>query len=138
MGTMLRFFMDASHSPNSVALLDLEQLHMLLEAGASDSFGLLREILDLYEEESRVKLGELQAGLDSGDHASMGRAAHALAGSSANIGGRAVWQQAKELEDSCKNGQGPDMPAKVQSLEEVYWRTLDELKAFLARAESGN
>ncbi len=126
--------MDDSTRLDSSSLLDLEQLQMLLEAGAGDSFDLLREIVGLFEEESHAKLAELKAGLVAGDYGSVGRAAHALAGSSANIGGRRVWQLARELEDCCRNGRGPDIPGRVQALEECFHRTLDALKAFLAPA----
>lgn len=108
---------------------------MLIEAGASESLELFREILDLFEEESIRKLEELAACQECGDFDGMGRSAHALAGSSANIGGREVWQQAKEIEDLCKSGQGQDAVRLIPELKATYLLTMDALRAYSARLD---
>ena len=118
-------------------LLDREQLQMLVEAGAGESVEMLRELLSLFAEESEQKLDELRASKETGDYARMSRAAHALAGSSANVGGRQVWIDAKEIEDLCKAGNGPVAAEKLPRLIETYRETLLQLNRFADQLESG-
>jgi HPt (histidine-containing phosphotransfer) domain-containing protein len=111
-------------------LLDMEQLQMLMEAGADESVEMFREILSLYEEESRQKLDDLETARTRGDYESFGRAVHALAGSSANIGGRRVWLTAKDLENLCKEGQGPKAAESLDSLKQLHSMTLARLQEY--------
>jgi HPt (histidine-containing phosphotransfer) domain-containing protein len=127
--------MSEPDNPSPSSLLDQEQLQMLIEAGASESLELFREILDLFEEESIRKLEELAACEVSGDFEGMGRSAHALAGSSANIGGREVWQQAKAIEDLCKSGNGRDAVRLLPELTTTYHLTIEALRAYSARLD---
>lgn len=125
--------MSVQENSNSPSLLDREQLEMLTEAGSPESVELFREILELFEDESRRKLEDLTACMESGDYEGMSRSAHALAGSSANIGGREVWQQAKRIEDLCKTGQGKDARELLPELKATYQSTLNALKAYSAQ-----
>ena len=117
------------------SLLDHEQLQMLIEAGASESTELFKEILELFEEESDRKLVELQEQKVSRDFENMSRSAHALAGSSANIGGREVWLQAKEIENLCKSGKGPKAVELLPRLVETYHQTIVAMKAYAAELD---
>jgi HPt (histidine-containing phosphotransfer) domain-containing protein len=127
--------MSEQHNRSPSSLLDPEQLQMLIEAGAAESVELFREILDLFEEESRRKLEELAVSHESGDFETMGRSAHALAGSSANIGGREVWQQAKKIEDLCKEGNGQAASRLLPQLQVTYDRTIEALRAYSDRLD---
>jgi len=120
----------------SGSLLDPDQIKMLIEAGASDSLELFNEILALFEEESRSKFKELHAGMEAGNFDSVGRAAHALAGSSANIGGREVWLRARDIENLCKSGNGPEAVELIPALELTFQETMIQLKHFVAQLES--
>lgn len=124
---------DQSHG----ALLDPEQINMLLESGADDSLALFIEILGLFEQESQAKFDELRATRESGDHVAFSRAAHALAGSSANIGGRAVWLLARDMENLCKRGEPEKAVARLPELERLYQETLVQMKEYVRRIESG-
>ena len=88
-------------NPTDSTLLDTEQIQMLIEAGASESMELVNELLDLYEGESLEKVGELKSHAENGDYEALSRSAHALSGSSANVGGRLVWQLTKQMENLC-------------------------------------
>ena len=112
------------------SLLDKEQLQMLIDAGGSESYDLFNEILELYIEESSIKIEEIKTYRDSGDFEMMGRAAHALSGSSANIGGLRVWKISKEMENLCKGDNGHQAAVHIAELESVYLRTVEALKAF--------
>jgi HPt (histidine-containing phosphotransfer) domain-containing protein len=117
-------------------LLDPEQIQMLLEAGADDSLELFTELIGLFEEESQVKLEEIRNSHSDGDFESLGRAAHALAGSSANIGGREVWLKAKEVENLCKSGQGNETGHLLEDLQSTYAETMIQLRYFISQLDS--
>jgi len=104
---------------------------MLIEAGASESMELVRELLDLYEGESLQKLEELKASCAAGDYEAMSRSAHALSGSSANVGGRLVWQLTKQMENDCKQGRGAVAAKMLGALENAHKQTLIGLREFL-------
>ncbi|MGC9450814.1 MAG: Hpt domain-containing protein [Oceanipulchritudo sp.] len=118
----------AQNSPDD--LLDRQQLQMLMEAGAEESLEMFLEILSLFEEESLQKLQDLEDTRARGDWESYARAAHALAGSSANIGGRKVWLVAKEMENLCRDGQGPKAAESLENLRELHSRTLARLRDY--------
>jgi HPt (histidine-containing phosphotransfer) domain-containing protein len=119
-------------------LLDPEQIKMLLESGADESIELFNEILGLFEEESDTKLREMRTARETGDIDAFGRSAHALAGSSANIGGRAVWLKAKDMENLCKAGNGQQALSMVPDLEELYRETLVQMHLYVDRIQSGD
>ena len=118
------------------ALLDPEQIRMLLESGADDSLDLFNEILVLFEEESRSKLEEMKATRDAGDFEAFSRAAHALAGSSANIGGKVVWLMARDMENLCRGGQPEKAIAMLPELEELHKETLIQMRHFVDQSRS--
>ncbi len=118
------------------SLLDPEQITMLIEAGAENSLDLFSEILALFEEESRSKLAELKACRDNGQYESLGRAAHALAGSSANIGARQLWQDAKAVENLCREGKGAEAAERIPQLEETLDESLLQLRHFVSNLDT--
>ena len=118
------------------SLLDPEQIAMLIEAGADNSPDLFNEILALFEEESRAKLAEMNACRESGQYESLGRAAHALAGSSANIGARQLWQDAKSVENLCREGKGPEAARQIPLLKEILDESLIQLRHFVSGLDS--
>lgn len=119
-------------------LLDPVQIQMLLEAGAEDSLELFSELIGLYEEESQEKLVEIRKHYADQNFDSLGRAAHALAGSSANIGGSQVWMKAKEVENLCKAGNGDEAGLLVEHLQATYDETIAALHAFISQLESSS
>lgn len=120
---------DTSESDPSARLLDREQLDMLVEAGGDDS-SLVREILSLFESESADKLKELRECEAQADYERLSKAAHALAGSSANIGGRELARQAREIENLCKNQRGEEAVGLVGPLAATYQDTILALRQF--------
>ena len=120
--------LEPDYSDSFAHLLDHEQLEMLIEAGGDDSTSLLDEIFGLFESESLEKLEELQNYQVQANYEKLGKAAHALAGSSANIGGRELSRKAKQIEDLCKNQKGEEAAALVDSLEITYRDTILALK----------
>ena len=121
---------------NPFPLIDPEQISMLMEAGGDESTDLFNEILVLFEEESRNKLGQIQTAAQTRDYHTLGRAVHALAGSSANIGGREVWLFSREIENLCKDDRGEEALGRIPALLSLFEQTLDQLRTF-AIARSG-
>lgn len=117
-------------------LLDPVQIQMLLEAGADESLDLFTELIGMYEEESQEKLDEIKKSYREGSFDSLGRAAHALAGSSANIGGREVWLKAKEVENLCKAGNGDEAGLLVEQLQVTYDETIIQMHHFISQLEN--
>ena len=115
-------------------LLDQEQLEMLVEAGGDDSSSLLNEIFGLFESESSQKLEELRRHRAERNFEMLGKAAHALSGSSANIGGRELARKAKEIENLCKSQQGESAASLLDELETVYRDTVIALNKFSGRS----
>ena len=120
------------NSDQSYTLLDLSQVNMLLESGGEESIELINEILVLFEDESRVKFSDLKAAKANSDVEAFGYASHAVAGSSANIGGYVVWQKAKVMENSCKTGDPQVAFSMLDELETDFNGTLAQLKAYVA------
>ena len=120
------------NSDQSYTLLDLSQVNMLLESGGEESIELINEILVLFEEESRVKFSDLKTAKAKSDVEAFGFASHAVAGSSANIGGVVVWQKAKDMENNCKTGDPQVAFSMLDELEIDFDATLAQLKAYVA------
>ena len=122
--------MDTSDN-SSQPLLDPEQIKMFLESGADESIDLFNEILCLFEEESQAKFQDMRESRESGDFERFSRAVHALAGSSANIGGKAVWLRARDMENMCKSGNGLQAVAMLDDLEGLYKETLIQMRSYI-------
>ena len=119
------------HANHSDPLLDLSQVNMLLESGAQESVDLFKEILLLFEEESKTKLDALRTAIAEANQEAFANAAHALAGSSANIWGRNVWLKAKEMENLCRNGAPEKAFPMLAGLEGEFAETLKQLHLYL-------
>jgi HPt (histidine-containing phosphotransfer) domain-containing protein len=114
-------------------LLDLSQIDMLLESGAQESVDLFNEILSLFEEESKIKLDALRSAVVEANQEAFANAAHALAGSSANIGGRNVWLRAKDMENLCREGVPEKAYPMLADLEAEFAETLQQLRLYVGR-----
>jgi HPt (histidine-containing phosphotransfer) domain-containing protein len=119
----LAFHMENPSIDLSSPLLDSDQVQMLISSGGDDAGDLIEEILELFEEESTETIASMEASINAGNSAQLAKSAHALAGSSANIGATQLWQSAKNLENSAKEGCCP--PAEViDELKSLYGETI--------------
>jgi HPt (histidine-containing phosphotransfer) domain-containing protein len=126
--------MSTQENSPDLSLLDPEQLEMLSDTGTDDGPSLLLEILDLFEQESTQKFRELAEAVAAEDIEALGRDAHSIAGSSANIGGRELWRQAKDIENRCKTRERLDqIPRLVDELRQTYSKTLAALRSYAAQ-----
>jgi two-component system, sensor histidine kinase and response regulator len=92
----------------------------------------LAELLQTYLEESEVLLANARSTLAQGDAAGLRLAAHALKGSSATVGARAMAQACEALEECGRSG---DLAPAAPLLDEVEraWRAAKGAVAPLAR-----
>jgi HPt (histidine-containing phosphotransfer) domain-containing protein len=100
---------------------------------AQESVDLFKEILSLFEEESRTKLDVLRTAMAEANQEAFANAAHALAGSSANIGGRNVWLRAREMENLCRDGTPEKAFPMLAELEGEFAETLKQLHQYLSQ-----
>lgn len=118
--------------PESDPLLDwtvLENFRQLQEPGAPD---IVAQLMDLFLQELPDKLAALDTALQSRDAARVGRAAHTLKGSSANIGARRVAKVCLEIEQCSQAGDLDAARAWMPRLE----RELADTRDALTRAQS--
>lgn len=102
----------------------------LLTLGGEGASELLIELVDLYLEDSAVRMAEAQGGFQDQDPEQVSRAVHALKSSSANMG-------AIELSQLCANleavGSGeeltPELLAKLEGMHAEVQAALRELRA---------
>lgn len=117
-------------SDSQAKMMDAEQIDMLVETGGEAAGELMEELLELFTSECESKMheitGALAAGLGAADQAS--KQAHAIAGSSANIGAKQLWRVAKQLESQCKDGSMAAAAATFEQLKADYITTVEILR----------
>lgn len=109
----------------------IENLRSLAEEG-DDSF--LREIIDIYFQDTPARLAELRALLGGGDTTAFVRAAHTIKGSSSNVGAEQVRAIAESLEHQARQTPTPpldSMAPLVDSLDKAYATARTELEKLL-------
>ncbi len=106
----------------------IETLRSLSENG-DDSF--LREIIDIYLQDTPERLADLKRLLNGEDPAAFVRAAHTIKGSSSNIGAEEVRSLSEVIEAQAKNTTPASLSDKVTELETAFSRAKIELKKLL-------
>lgn len=86
------------HEINRLPLIDNDQIEMLVEAGEDAAAELIQELLDLFTAESGPHLEALKVAVLTSDFDVASRVGHALAGSSANLGGLRLATLSKAIE----------------------------------------
>lgn len=112
-------------------LIDREQIDGLIAAAGVDA---TREILDAFRRSTDGLLAKLREDLARGDFTEAARTAHAIKGSSANVGALMLSSAARSVEEACKT---QDCGAALGEIEDVgaqFAATLNALDAILAEA----
>ena len=78
--------------------LDFERV----EEATGGDYEFMKELVDLFLEDAAERLRELEAALASNDAEQLGKCAHKLKGSSANVGADHMSHLAKNLEERAK------------------------------------
>ena len=109
--------------------LDIAQLQVLSSL-EEDQPGLLKELVDVYAEQSLVVLGELRVAASIGDRSAVWKAAHALKGVSANLGVRRVVTLCAGIEDRAREGSLEGVDVALEHLTEELTSARRALDAF--------
>lgn len=104
--------------------IDPEQFNMLVETGEDAAAELIIELVDLFQQEAGPRLDSLQASLEAQDAVAMARHAHALAGSSANLGAQRLWRVCKIMEESAPRPDWERLSACMGLVRHEYEETL--------------
>jgi len=121
------FRFDATHGPemDEALVLDEATFGALQELAGDDDPDLVAELVELFLDDSRVRMGEIRSALDAGDGERVGRAAHALKSSSANIGALAFSGLCAELERTARRD--GTSPTELEELVDRALRTYGEV-----------
>jgi PAS domain S-box-containing protein len=114
-------------------LLDEEKLKLWFKTFGS---GKLRELIGTYRSSSAESFRNLNASLAVKDVAQMGRVAHKIAGSAANLGFSALHRQGLDAENAAKKGDDGKALSLGASMADIQARSWQALEAWLAKAES--
>jgi signal transduction histidine kinase/CheY-like chemotaxis protein/HPt (histidine-containing phosphotransfer) domain-containing protein len=85
-------------------------------------------LVDAYLRDGDTRLRDMRAAADRGDSAEVGRLAHSLKSSSANLGATPLAQRARSVEEAARRGTLADPAASVAVLEKLYADTALALK----------
>ena len=91
-----------------------------------------RRILELYLGDSPARMASLRQALANGDRQAMETAAHALKGSSANLGASGLAEHCHTLERQCRDAIPADAGAKLDALETEYTRVERAMRELLS------
>ncbi len=113
-------------------VLQEEPIARLREMGQALGREVPRRILELYLGDSPARLSALRRALADGDPQALERAAHALKGSSANLGASDLAELCHQLERLSGGDQVPaDAAARITALEAEYERVEQAMRALL-------
>ena len=87
----------------------------------------LKELVDVFIEDTEVRLQELKAALDGGDPAQLGRTAHQLKGSTANMGAESMAALARVLEEMGKKDAMQEAAPTFEGLRHEFGRVCAKL-----------
>jgi CheY-like chemotaxis protein len=109
-------------------VLDHQRLAELKDLAADEKAGWLRELVQEYLADAARRLGELHEAIESGDVAAVGRIAHALKGSSRNLGIVNVVPACEKLQAAGESGIRETFPDLLEQLAKELTRAKTELE----------
>jgi signal transduction histidine kinase/CheY-like chemotaxis protein/HPt (histidine-containing phosphotransfer) domain-containing protein len=107
---------EATGLPGGV--LDLVVLQNLRELQLPDGSDVLAKVIELFSEDTPKRLAEIKGIIERGDAAALARSAHALKGSSGNLGASRLVKLAVALEAASLDGnldKAPDLLARLET-----------------------
>ena len=107
------------------SILDLDRL---LEVYDDDHEGML-ELLEMMLKNNSGKLAELERAAEAQDLTGVQKAAHAMKGSSGNVGGMEVHRLAKEIEEIARDGSWEGIHERVKSVHAAFNRLRREVES---------
>jgi HPt (histidine-containing phosphotransfer) domain-containing protein len=110
------------------SVIDMERINDATDGDTE----FLRELVACYLDDAALKLRELNQAIESSDPLVLGRTAHQLKGSSANMGAIAVSEIAKELESIGRANKVAGAKALIKGLEAEFALVVRELTQLTA------
>jgi histidine phosphotransfer protein HptB len=114
-----------------VSPLDLKALDDLRALNPDDP-SFLRELIQIYLDDSPKQIAEIESALAAGDALKLTRAAHSLKGSSANFGAAPLRAVAEKVEHLGRANSLGEVPAQLPELKAEYDRVKAALEAQMA------
>ena len=112
-------------------VLETEPIARLREMGRALGNQIPRRILELYLGDSPTRLTALRRGIAEGDVQAIERAAHALKGSSANLGASGLAEHCHQLEKLSAGAVPAGAEARLVALETEYGRVEQAMRRLL-------
>lgn len=113
--------------------IDPHALRALQELNPGDD-SFLRDLIQIYLEDTPRRLAEIDDGLGRGDGRQLAIAAHSLKGSTANFGAESFRRQCEKIEQLGRAGALDDVRPLLPALREEFGRVRAELEALLPPA----
>ena len=111
-------------------LVEVEQLDGLLEVAGPDG---VKAILEAFWRSTDELLAKLRRQIAENDYAAIAASAHAIKGSSSNVGALALAKSARDLEADAKSGDENALQSGIQQADATYLKTRDAFETLLAR-----
>jgi two-component system, sensor histidine kinase and response regulator len=118
---------------NEQPLIDMNFLDVIASLDTTGSDHILEKVVRLFFNNSPALLSEIHAAAAREDHDALGRAAHTLKSTSANLGARSLAELCRTLEAQCRMDVPGDTAALVAQIEGEYARVLCALEEELTR-----
>jgi two-component system, sensor histidine kinase and response regulator len=111
--------------------LDHSVLDRLRTLQSEDEPHLLKDLIEMFLEDTEERLGKLREAVREGDAESLRHEAHSLRGSSANMGAPAMARISRDLERAGDSDDLGDAPGLLGSLEQEFGRVRPALQTVL-------
>ena len=117
----------------SLDVLDMSVMEQLLSLD-DGAFGLLEEMLALYDEDTPDRIVAMEATLASGDMADMADVAHAIKGAASTMGAPRVRAIAATMEGAGRSGKWDGDPHMLMGLlKETFTESSEAIVDFIAK-----
>ncbi len=111
-----------------VPLINLAHFEQLRELDTDGGMGLAQEVIEIFLETSPKEVGRVKSALAQADVVALGKAAHSLKSSTANVGAQRLSGYYLELEKLCRAQNMPAASAMVEKVLREHAMAVQELK----------
>lgn len=116
---------------SNVPVIDSAAIDTLAAINPDDGGEFVREILQIFLEDTPARIGDLEEALRSGDNAKFVRAAHSIKGSASNVGALLLREIAEQLEQHSRDVGIDDVDLLMQELRSRYQLTAEHISKLL-------
>jgi HPt (histidine-containing phosphotransfer) domain-containing protein len=112
-------------------IIDQDAIENLRALNPDDGDVFLKEILDIFFDDTPMRIADLRAQRAAGDAAGFIRAAHSIKGSSSNVGAKELRALAERLEHHCRNQGTEGTGQDINDLELAFARAKETLQRLI-------